>query len=1599
MVKFAFILGLAFFSATAGMAQVSVLTHHNDIGRTGQDLDETVLNTSNVNVGGFGKLFWRTVDGQIYTQPLYVSNLTIQGKTRNVVYVATEHNSVYAFDADDPTQITPLWQVNLGTPVPSQDICIITGDTNPADCPYLDINPEIGITSTPVIDPVAGIIYVVAKTKRTSDSTYHFFLHALGLTSGAEQLAGPTEITGQVTGSGSGSSGGVLVFDPTYHLQRPGLLLMNGVIYLGFGSVGDMGNFHGWIMGYDATTLQQLSILNMTPNGSDGGIWAAGQGLAGDASGNIYVMTGNGDFNANASGKDYGDSFLRISTASGLTIADYFTPSNQASLFSGDVDLGSGGPMAIPGTNLFVGIGKDKLFRVIDSTNMGHFNSGFDNDVQQFTAATSPYFGAPVYWNSPNNGPVVYLWGPKDFLKAYKFVGGLFQTTPVTQSTVQNSSGFSNSAPLSVSENTDLVGGGIVWGAASFSGVATGQSVPGILRAFDATNLATELWNSKQNAARDDVGLYAKFNPPTVANGKVYLGTFSGQLQVYGLNPPAAGGIHFAQSASTTPQSTTANVSVPFSGTQGGGDLNVVVVSWSDTTAAIQAVTDTLGNTYTLAIGPTTGTGKRQSIYYAKNIRAGSNTVNLTFNQAAVSPDVRVLEYSGVDTVAPLDGAIGASGNSSTANSGSAALNNPNDLIIGANIVGAKNIVAGSPFTARVLTGITSNIVEDRLVNVGGSYNAWTPLISAAPWVMQMVAFKAGTSVAGTAPAVGGVSPSSGTAAGGTAVTITGSNFMAGATVSFGGIPATNVTVATSTSITATTPAHAAGAVTVTVTNPNGQSGSLAGAYAYSPVGGGTISFVQVNAATPQTASASVSVIYPAAQTAGDLNIVAVGWNDTTSTVSSVTDSRGNTYALAIGPTTGTGLRQSIYYTKNIAAGSNTVTVAFSKAAAFVDVRILEYSGLDTLNPLDQTAGAAGSGTTASSGAATTTSANELIFGAGMTVARFTGAGAGFTSRIITAPDADIAEDQTVAATGSYSATAPNSTSSWVMQMATFVLASAPTPTVTGIGPATGPTSGGTAVTITGTSFAAGATVSFGANAATNVTVLNGTTISATSPAGAVGTATVTVTNSPGRSGSLSNAFTYTGSNPAPAVTSITPNTGTANGGTAVTITGTGFLPGATVSLGGTAATNVNVVSSTSITATTPAHAAGAVAVTMTNTDAQAGTLNNGYIYTASNPAPTVGSITPNAGPVAGGTSVTITGTGFLAGATVSLGGTAATNVNVVSSTSITATTPAHVAGVVSVVVTNTDAKSGTLTNGYTYRNPAPAVTSVTPNSGTTAGGTSVTIAGTGFVAGATVSLGGPAATAVNVVSSTSITATTPAHASGAVNVVVTNTDALAGTLTNGYTYTTSTGGGPITFVQVKSATPQTASASVAVTYPIAQTLGNLNIVAVGWNDTTSTVSGITDTRGNAYVLAIGPTTGAGLRQSIYYAKNIVAGSNTVTVTFNKAAAFVDVRVLEYSGLDTSNPLDQTAGAVGSGTTASSGAVTTTGANELIFGSGMTIARFTAAGSGFISRIITSPDADIAEDRTVTATGSYSATAPNTTSYWVMQVATLKAKP
>src|ERR1035441_3650598 len=316
--------------------------------------------------------------------------------------------------------------------------------------------------------------------------------------------------------------------------------------------------------------------------------------------------------------------------------------------------------------------------------------------------------------------------------------------------------------------------------------------------------------------------------------------------------------------------------------------------------------------------------------------------------------------------------------------------------------------------------------------------------------------------------------------------------------------------------------------------------------------------FVQRNYATPQSSTPTVPVAYTGPQTAGDLNVVVVGWNDTTATVQSVKDSAGNNYSLAIGPTSGTALRQSIYYAPSIVGGSNTVTVTFSQAAAFPDVRILEYRGV---NAVDVTAGASGSSTAANSGAATTTVANELVFGADIVATTTGAAGNGFTSRVITSPDGDLAEDKVASATGSNSATATlTSSGPWVMQMVTFAAVSGPALTVTSVSPNSGTTSGGTAVTITGTNFAAGATATFGGTAATNVVVTNSPTITAATPTGSAGAVAATVTNSNGPSGSLASGFTYMAP---PTVTGVSPTGGTTVGGTAVTITGAQIFAGA----------------------------------------------------------------------------------------------------------------------------------------------------------------------------------------------------------------------------------------------------------------------------------------------------------------------------------------------------------------------------------------------------------------------------------------------------
>lgn len=523
-------------------ATTSVLTRHNDNNRTGAYLQETQLNTSNVNQQ-FGKLFAYHVDGQIYAQPLYVSNMNMaDGDTHNVVYVATMHNMVYAFDADNPVaDNSPLWSRSLGSSAPLPDPNI--GPVGPqGQSFYRDISVEVGIISTPVISLDKNVIYVVAFTK--VGNTYSHHLHALDLVTGEERMGGPVQIVGSVQGNGYDSKNGTITFTSNRQIQRAALLLANNVVYIAFAAYGDAPPYHGWVFAYNATTLQRMAVYNTTPNGREGGIWQAGQGLVADGDNNIYFITGNGTFTIDA--RNLGCTIVKLKP--NLSLADWFAPHNCVALTNGDQDLGSAGASLIPGTNLLLGGGKESKFYLIQRDHMGHFNANNDDQIVQSFYVNLPgkdhythhIHSGPVYWNGPN-GPWIYVWAENDYLKAYHFDGEKFQVTPVSTSTTrdpQNVPGGSIGMPggfLSISANGNTPGTGIVWASHPYDQNANQAVVDGIMRAYDASDLTKELWNSKQNASRDDIGKFAKFCPPTVANGKVYVASFSGELTVYGL--------------------------------------------------------------------------------------------------------------------------------------------------------------------------------------------------------------------------------------------------------------------------------------------------------------------------------------------------------------------------------------------------------------------------------------------------------------------------------------------------------------------------------------------------------------------------------------------------------------------------------------------------------------------------------------------------------------------------------------------------------------------------------------------------------------------------------------------------------------------------------------------------------------------------------------------------------------------------------------------------------------------------------------------------------------------------------------------------------
>ena len=516
---------VVFFLVLLGGASLAfsqdVRTYHNNNARNGLNPAETTLTLSNVNSASFGKLFTLSVDGLVDAQPLYLSAVKISGGTHNVLVVATEHDSVYAFDADTGA---PYWQITT----------LLSGETTSDDRGCNQVTPEIGITSTPVINRPKGsngVIYTVAMSKDSSGN-YHQRLHALDAATGNELYNGPVEITAKFPGTGDNSSGGYVIFDPSQYKERSGLLLAGGLVYLTWASHCDIRPYTGWIMGYNATTLAQATVLNVTPNGNEGAIWGAGAGLTSDGEGNIFFLDANGIFDTtlNSTGfpssGDYGNAFIRLTTNNGLAVADYFEMSNGPEESENDIDLGSGGAILLPkmaystGTlELAAGAGKDSNLYLINRNYMGKFNAN-GNSIYQELPGVLPggVWSMPAYFNN-----TLYFGPVAQPILAFQFENARLLTTPVAETST--SFGYPGATP-SISSNK--LQDAILW--------ATQNSNPAVLHAYNAVTLQ-ELYNTNQAAnERDHFGAGNKFITPLIINGKVYVGTKSG-VGVFGLLP------------------------------------------------------------------------------------------------------------------------------------------------------------------------------------------------------------------------------------------------------------------------------------------------------------------------------------------------------------------------------------------------------------------------------------------------------------------------------------------------------------------------------------------------------------------------------------------------------------------------------------------------------------------------------------------------------------------------------------------------------------------------------------------------------------------------------------------------------------------------------------------------------------------------------------------------------------------------------------------------------------------------------------------------------------------------------------------------------
>jgi Secretion system C-terminal sorting domain len=545
---FNFVLLALFSMAVLPAVGQSVIMQHNDLKRTGWDPGETILTQANVSGGTFGKIFDRDIDDQVYAQPLVINHVSIGGGTHNIVIVCSVNNSVYAFDADDSATMNPYWHSNLTNdpvnyrPIKNYDMVGACAGN------YLDFRSGMGIVGTPAIDTASHSIYVVSRSVTLNlPQVYVQYLHVLDLSTGADKVP-PVYITASVPGTGEG--GTVITFDQQRQNQRPALMLYNGILYIAWASHCDWVPYHGWVIGYDATTLQQKYVYNTTPNGGLGGIWMSGQGPAVDDDGFIYVTTGNGTTGSTGQPNDTinrASSLIKLSTASGqLKAVDFFTPADFEYQNDNDLDYGVDGAMIIPNSHMSLSGSKESYLYLIDNTAMKGATSD-NNNAKQILDINVEYngekhiHGTPAYFKSDVGKEFIYAWAE----------GGLLKQMPLNRTTMQfdtlnkivgNTALFPGmpGAFMSVTSNGFNPGTGILWSSHTLNGDANHETVPGMLQAYDATDVTHELWNSNMSGLRDSVGFFAKFVPPTIANGKVYLATFSKKLHVYGLNAPKA---------------------------------------------------------------------------------------------------------------------------------------------------------------------------------------------------------------------------------------------------------------------------------------------------------------------------------------------------------------------------------------------------------------------------------------------------------------------------------------------------------------------------------------------------------------------------------------------------------------------------------------------------------------------------------------------------------------------------------------------------------------------------------------------------------------------------------------------------------------------------------------------------------------------------------------------------------------------------------------------------------------------------------------------------------------------------------------------------